>query len=202
VASGLVRSSLGGLTTAYTTGPAGPRRYRRHHFASLAAYTQAGAYAVMHLRHAKIINTLRPAEQLWRYQLLTSRDGHASYHITSGAVPFKAEHFSTFQAAYTWSHTIANIEEDQANGGASPKPASSRHPEPSRGSRQTPPSTDRTSVVFNEVFFLPKLAHHAALRPRNCGRMGVQHHLHCGERQFNRRVSEQLGQPGHGSIGS
>jgi hypothetical protein len=69
----------------------------------------------------------------------------------------KLRNFSTIQAAYTWSHTIANFEEDAANGGASQGSFTDiQNIAVDRGNA----TINRPNIfVFTEVFFLPKLEH-------------------------------------------
>jgi len=72
----------------------------------------------------------------------------------------KLSNFSTFQAAYTWSHTIADIEEDAANGGAS---QGSFTDIGNLGLDRGNATINRPNIfVMNEVFFLPKLDKHNA----------------------------------------
>jgi hypothetical protein len=65
--------------------------------------------------------------------------------------------FSTFNAAYTWSHTIADIEEDAANGGGSQGSFTDiQNLHLDRGNA----TINRPNIfVMNEVFYLPKLEH-------------------------------------------
>jgi len=79
----------------------------------------------------------------------------------------KLSNFSTFQAAYTWSHTIADIEEDAANGGASQGSFTDiQNLKADRGNA----TINRPNIfVLNEVFFLPKLEHHNAFIKNTVG---------------------------------
>jgi hypothetical protein len=67
----------------------------------------------------------------------------------------KLSNFSTFQAAYTWSHTIADIEEDAANGGASQGSFTDiQNLAADRGNA----TINRPNIfVMDEVFYLPTL---------------------------------------------
>jgi hypothetical protein len=102
------------------------------------------------------INSLRPAANFGAINYF-SRDGHASYHALQVMFRSKLRNFSTIQAAYTWSHTIANIEEDAANGGASQGSFTDvQNINLDRGNA----TINRPNIfVMNEVFFLPKLDH-------------------------------------------
>jgi hypothetical protein len=106
------------------------------------------------------INALRPAANFGAINYF-SRDGHASYNALQVMFRSKLRNFSTIQAAYTWSHTIANIEEDAANGGASQGSFTNiQNINLDRGNA----TINRPNIfVMNEVFFLPKLEHQNAV---------------------------------------
>ncbi len=105
---------------------------------------------------APSVNVLRPAGNFGAINYF-SRDGHASYNALQVMFRSKLRNFSTIQAAYTWSHTIANIEEDAANGGASQGSFTDiQNINLDRGNA----TINRPNMfVMNEVFFLPKLQH-------------------------------------------
>jgi hypothetical protein len=102
------------------------------------------------------INVLRPASNFAAINYF-SRDGHASYHALQVLFRSKLRNFSTIQAAYTWSHTISNIEEDAANGGGSQGSFTDiQNLQVDKGNS----TINRPNIfVLNEVFFLPKLEH-------------------------------------------
>ncbi|MBS1841993.1 MAG: carboxypeptidase regulatory-like domain-containing protein [Acidobacteria bacterium] len=100
------------------------------------------------------INVLRPASNFGALNYF-SRDGHSTYHALQVMFRSKIGSFSTFQAAYTWSHTIASIEEDAANGGASQ--GSFTNIENLRLDRGNATINRPNIFVMNEVFYLPKL---------------------------------------------
>ncbi|HEY6269358.1 MAG TPA: carboxypeptidase regulatory-like domain-containing protein [Candidatus Acidoferrum sp.] len=102
------------------------------------------------------INVLRPASNFAAINYF-SRDGHASYHALQVQFRSKLSNYSTFQAAYTWSHTIADIEEDAANGGASQ--GSFTDIQNLRLDRGNATINRPNIFVLNEVFYLPKLEH-------------------------------------------
>ncbi len=105
---------------------------------------------------APSINSLRPASNFAAINYF-SRDGHASYNALQVQFRSRLSNFSTFQAAYTWSHTISNIEEDAANGGASQGSFTDINNE---GLDRGNSTINRPNIfVMNEVFFLPKLEH-------------------------------------------
>jgi Carboxypeptidase regulatory-like domain len=112
------------------------------------------------------INKLRPASNFGAINLF-SRDGHSTYHSLQVMFRSKLSNFSTFQAAYTWSHTIADIEEDAANGGASQGSFTDiQNLQADRGNS----TINRPNIfVLNEVFFLPKLEHKNAFLKNTAG---------------------------------
>ena len=79
----------------------------------------------------------------------------------------KLSNFSTINAAYTWSHTIADIEEDAANGGSSQ--GSFTDTGNLRADRGNATINRPNIFVFNEVFFLPKLDHKASYLRETAG---------------------------------
>ena len=102
------------------------------------------------------INVLRPAANFGAINYF-SRDGHSSYHALQVMFRTKLRNISTIQAAYTWSHTIADIEEDAANGGASQ--GSFTDTGNIRADRGNATINRPNIFVMNEVFYLPKLEH-------------------------------------------
>jgi hypothetical protein len=83
-----------------------------------------------------------------------ARGGHASYHSLQALFRAQTGSFSTFQAAYTWSHSIGNVELDNSSGSMNQQAITD----------QTNPALDKGNTninrpnifVANEVFFLPK----------------------------------------------
>jgi hypothetical protein len=112
------------------------------------------------------INSLRPASNFGSINYF-SRDGHASYHALQVQFRSKLRNFSTVNAAYTWSHTIADIEEDAANGGASQ--GSFTDVQNLRLDRGNATINRPNIFVFNEVFFLPRLEHRGAFLRETAG---------------------------------
>jgi len=91
----------------------------------------------------------------------------SSYHALQVQFRSKLSNFYNIQAAYTWSHTIANIEEDAANGGGSQ--GSFTDIQNINGDRGNATVNRPHIFVFNEVFFLPKLAHQNAFVRESVG---------------------------------
>jgi Carboxypeptidase regulatory-like domain len=111
-------------------------------------------------------NALRPAfnfGEIGGY----NRGGHSTYH--SLQVLFRAQtgSFSTFQAAYTWSHSIANVELDNASGSLNQQAITDQEdPGLDKGNSEI----NRPNIfVANEVFFLPKFASHGLLVQNTLG---------------------------------
>jgi hypothetical protein len=96
-----------------------------------------------------------------------NRGGHSSYN--SLQVLFRAQtgNFSTFQAAYTWSHSIANVELDNASGSLNQQAITNQaNPSLDKGNSEI----NRPNIfVANEVFFLPKFASHGQLVQNTLG---------------------------------
>lgn len=99
------------------------------------------------------VNALRPAFNFAQIGGF-ARGGHASYH--SLQVLFRSQvKRSTFQAAYTWAHSIGNVEEDNSSGSFNQEAITD----------QTNPALDKGNTninrpnifVANEVVYLPKL---------------------------------------------
>jgi hypothetical protein len=112
------------------------------------------------------INSLRPASNFGAINYFT-RDGHSTYHALQVLFRSKIGNFSTFQAAYTWSHTIADIEEDAANGGAS---QGSFTDTTNLGLDRGNATINRPNIfVMNEVFYLPKLENKNAFVKQTLG---------------------------------
>ncbi len=96
-----------------------------------------------------------------------NRGGHASYN--SLQVLFRAQtgSFSTFQAAYTWSHSIGNVDLDNSSGSFGAE-ATLDQSDPGLDKGNT--NINRPNIfVANEVFYLPKLASHGLLVQNTLG---------------------------------
>jgi len=84
-----------------------------------------------------------------------ARGGHASYQSLQTLFRAQTGSFSTFQAAYTWSHSIGNVELDNSSGSVNQE-ATTDQSDPSLDKGNT--NINRPNIfVANEVFFLPKL---------------------------------------------
>ncbi|MGA3371404.1 MAG: carboxypeptidase regulatory-like domain-containing protein [Terracidiphilus sp.] len=100
-------------------------------------------------------NALRPASNFGSIGSFV-RGGHASYNSLQAVFKAQTGSSSTFQASYTWSHSIANVDLDNSSGGVGAEAITD----------QAKPSLDKGSsninrpniFVASEVFYLPKLA--------------------------------------------
>lgn len=104
-------------------------------------------------------NVLRPTPNFGRINYF-SRDGHSTYHALQVQFRSKLRNFSQINAAYTWSHTVADFEQDAANGGGSQGSFTDVFDiKLDRGNA----TINRPHIfIFNEVFFLPKLENQAS----------------------------------------
>ena len=83
-----------------------------------------------------------------------ARGGHATYHSLQTLFRSQVGR-STFQAAYTWSHSIGNVDLDNSSGGLTNE-ATLDLADPGLDKHNT--NINRPNIfVANEVFFLPKL---------------------------------------------
>ena len=97
-------------------------------------------------------NALRPAFNFGQIGGF-ARGGHASYH--SLQTLFRSQlGQSTFQAAYTWSHSIGNVEQDNSSGSFNQQ-AITDQADPALDKGNT--NINRPNIfVLNEVYYLPK----------------------------------------------
>ncbi|HVO56782.1 MAG TPA: carboxypeptidase regulatory-like domain-containing protein [Dongiaceae bacterium] len=105
-------------------------------------------------------NLLRPAGNFGSIQDF-ARNGHGSYHSLQTLFRWQTSNFSQFQAAYTYSHSIANVELDNSSGSVNQQATTDQ----SNGALDKGNTNINRPHIFvaNEVFFLPKLANHSAL---------------------------------------
>jgi hypothetical protein len=98
-------------------------------------------------------NQFRPASNFTEIPAF-SRGGQANYN--SLQVLFKAQtgSFSTFQAAYTWSHSLGDVAEDDSSGSLSAQATTDQY---NPGLDKGNTDINRPNIfVANEVFYLPK----------------------------------------------
>jgi hypothetical protein len=98
-------------------------------------------------------NALRPAGNFGTIAEF-AKGGHASYHSLQALFRSRLSNFTTVQASYTYSHSIADIELDNSSGGISEEAFISPNHAIDKGNS----SINRPQIfVANEVFYLPKL---------------------------------------------
>jgi hypothetical protein len=122
-----------------------------------SAFTQGGAPA-----------TLRPASNFGAINAF-ARQGHASYHSLQTLFRSRLSNFSTFQAAYTYSHSIGNVELDNSSGGVNQEAVTAQAPGFSSLDKANTNINRPHIFVANEVFFLPKLLKHGAFVQNSLG---------------------------------
>jgi len=165
--SGFVLGSFLGAsaqTTKFSSGPAGPAGTTCQPGGTFdpAAGTNPADCAYT----APSINALRATPNFSRINYF-SRDGHSNYHALQVQFRSKLGNFSNINVAYTWSHTIANFEQDAANGGGS---QGSFTDVQNVGADRGNATINRPHIlVFNEVFFLPKFEHKASFIRESVG---------------------------------
>ena len=111
-------------------------------------------------------NALRPAGNFGTIANW-SKGGHSSYHSLQALFRSRLSNYSSFQASYTWSHSIADEELDNSSGGISEEAFIN----PAITSIDKGNSTINRPNIFvaNEVFYLPKLANHSNLVQQSVG---------------------------------
>lgn len=100
------------------------------------------------------LNALRPAGNFGTIQEF-ARNGHGAYHAMQALFRWQTSNFSQFQAAYTWSHSVANVELDNSSGSVNQQATTDQ----SNGALDKGNTNINRPQIFvaNEVFFLPKL---------------------------------------------
>jgi Carboxypeptidase regulatory-like domain/TonB-dependent Receptor Plug Domain len=101
------------------------------------------------------INNLRPAFNFGTIGEF-ARTGQANYNSLQALFRTQIGTKSVIQAAYTWSHSIGNVELDNSSGGINQETfVDPQDPRLSRGNT----NINRPNIfVFNDVYYLPKLA--------------------------------------------
>jgi hypothetical protein len=84
-----------------------------------------------------------------------ARQGHSDYHALQGLFRSDTGTFGTFQAAYTWSHSIGNVELDNSSGSVNQEAwLYNGNTALDKGNS----NINRPNIfVMNEVFYLPKM---------------------------------------------
>ncbi|HEX4379835.1 MAG TPA: carboxypeptidase regulatory-like domain-containing protein [Candidatus Acidoferrum sp.] len=112
------------------------------------------------------LNALRPAGNFGTIGLF-ARGGHSSYHSLQALFRSRLGNFSSFQASYTYSHSIADVELDNSSG--------SVNQEAFTNPNDTALDKGNTNInrphifVANEVFYLPKFANRSNFVQKSLG---------------------------------
>ncbi len=111
------------------------------------------------------LNALRPAYNFGTINGF-ARGGHATYHSLQAM--FRAQTGpSTFQAAYTWSHSIGNVELDNSSGSVNQEATTDQY---NPGLDKGNTNINRPNIfVANEVLYLPKFAQYNNLIQQTVG---------------------------------
>jgi len=111
---------------------------------------EASAFA----NSAATINAFRPADNFGTIGLF-ARGGHSSYHSVQALFRSRWSNFSTFQVAYTYSHSIGDVDLDNSSGSLN----SEAFVDPANTSLSKGNTNINRPQIFvaNEVFYLPKL---------------------------------------------
>jgi hypothetical protein len=106
------------------------------------------------------INQYRPAANFSSIDQF-GRNGHATYNAFQLLYKWQMGNYSTLQAAYTYSHSIGNVELDNSSGSVNQQGTTDvTNPRLDRGST----NINRPNIfVLNEVYYLPKLKDKAAI---------------------------------------
>ena len=104
-----------------------------------------------------------------------ARGGHANYNSLQALFRSQAGP-STFQAAYTWSHSIGNVELDNSSGSFNQQAVTDQY---NPGLDKGNTNINRPNIfVASEVLYLPEAAAIQQLGAADTGWMGGQQHLH------------------------
>lgn len=140
---GYVGNTGGHLTSMYNPNAIPPSDYL------IGAFTPSGVDQ----------NALRPASNFASIGGF-ARGGHATYNSLQALFRMQTGNFSTFQAAYTWGHSIGNVDLDNSSNSVGAE-ATTDQSNPGLDKGNT--NINRPNIfVANEVLFLPKLASHGA----------------------------------------
>jgi hypothetical protein len=102
------------------------------------------------------IDSLRPASNFGTIGEF-ARGGHASYHSLQALFRSRIGSRSSFQASYTWSHSIGDVEEDNSSGSVNQE--AFINPTNTRLDKGNTNINRPNIFVANEVFDLPKFGH-------------------------------------------
>jgi hypothetical protein len=111
-------------------------------------------------------NAFRPASNFGSI-LQFEHNGKSDYHSLQALFRSRLGNFSTFQASYTYSHSIANVQLDNSSGSVNSQAVTEQG---DGGLDKGNTNINRPHIfVANEVFYLPKLANHSELVRQTAG---------------------------------
>jgi hypothetical protein len=112
------------------------------------------------------LNAFRPADNFGQI-LQFEHNGKASYHSLQALFRSRLSNFSSFQASYTYSHSIGDVQLDNSSGSVNSQAVTDQS---NAGLDKGNTDINRPHIfVANEVFFLPKLLKHSALVQNTLG---------------------------------
>ena len=112
------------------------------------------------------LNDLRPAGNFGTIGEF-ARGGHSSYHSLQALFRSRLSNFSSFQASYTYSHSIGDVELDNSSGSINQEAFSNTA---DTGIDKGNTNINRPHIfVANEVFYLPKLTKSSNLMQQTVG---------------------------------
>jgi hypothetical protein len=112
------------------------------------------------------LNDLRPAGNFGTIGEF-ARGGHSSYHSLQALFRSRLSNFSSFQASYTYSHSIGDVELDNSSGSINQEAFSNPA---DTGIDKGNTNINRPQIfVANEVFYLPKLTKSSNLMQQTVG---------------------------------
>ena len=112
------------------------------------------------------LNAFRPANNFGSIAQF-EHNGKASYHSLQALFRYRLSNFSSFQVAYTYSHSIGDVQLDNSSGSVNSQAVTDQaNPALDKGNT----NINRPNIfVANEVFYLPKLANHGAVVQNTLG---------------------------------
>jgi hypothetical protein len=111
-------------------------------------------------------NDFRPASNFGSIDQF-GHNGKASYNSLQALYRWRTSNFSSFQASYTWSHSIGDVQLDNSSGSVNSQ-ATTDQADPGLDKGNT--NINRPNIfVANEVFYLPKFANHGSLVQNTVG---------------------------------
>ena len=130
------------------------------HLTSMADLNQVQAnnWITTAFLNGSAVNPYRPAGNFGTIGEF-AREGHSTYHSLQALFRSQTGTWGTFQAAYTWSHSLGNVELDNSSGSVNQQ--AFLYNGNSRLDRGNSNINRPNIFVMNEVLYLPKLAGHS-----------------------------------------